>query len=199
MSISLRKKISILDYGVGNISSLKGSLERMGYKVITINNRKDLANQKVIFLPGVGSFAYAMDNLRKTGIDKDLKSFYQDNSKIVIGICLGMQILFDYSEEGSSNGLGIIPGNVCRFDNKECHVGWNIVEPKTNSILEERAGYYFNHSYFASCHKKFVIGTSFYQKEIPVIVNSKNFYGFQFHPEKSQNAGIHILKKIIGD
>lgn len=194
-----RKKVCILDYGVGNITSLKSSLERMGYLVSVCNKRKELELEEVIFLPGVGSFPFAMDNLKKLQLDKFLISCFGKSNKKIIGICLGMQIFFDFSEEGNRNGLKIIPGKVKKFKNSECHVGWNIVTPKNNKSLKQKAGFYFNHSFYVDCSLKYVQGTSKYQSNFATIVNSQNFYGLQFHPEKSQNAGVHILKNIIGD
>ena len=193
----MRKSICILDYGVGNIFSLKSSLERIGYKVDVSNSKSELEHHKIIFLPGVGSFPFAMNNLKKNGLDFFLKEQLGKKDKTIIGICLGMQILFEFSEEGSQKGLEIIPGKVVKFDNDECHVGWNIVESSDDSILSQRAGFYFNHSYKADCEDKYVYGYSHYQKKFPVIVNSQNFYGLQFHPEKSQNAGMHILNNLI--
>lgn len=194
-----RKKVSILDYGVGNIMSLKNSLERMGYHVSVEKSKTGLKNKKVIFLPGVGSFPFAMSNLKKSGMDMFLKECFGSDDVIVIGICLGMQILFDSSEEGHQNGLGIIKGQVKKFRNKECHVGWNIVNPTKTSLIKQKAGFYFNHSFYVDCSSKFIIANSSYQKDFAAIVNSRNFYGLQFHPEKSQNAGIHILNQIIGE
>ncbi len=198
MNISFRRRVCVLDYGVGNQTSLMASLERMGYQVVLSKKYSDLKNEEIIFLPGVGYFPYAMDNLEKSGIGEFLVDLHHKNEKKIIGICLGMQLFFESSEEGSRDGLGIIPGNVVRFKNKECHVGWNIVDPRTNDILENRAGFYFNHSYYATCKNKYIYGISNYQKNFPVLVKSNNFYGLQFHPEKSQNAGVHILKKIVG-
>ena len=110
-----------------------------------------------------------------------------------------MQILFDFSEEGNREGLKIIPGKVKKLKNNECHVGWNIVTPKNNKSLQQKAGFYFNHSFYVECLPKYIQGISKYQNNFATMVKSKNFYGLQFHPEKSQNAGIHILKNIIGD
>lgn len=198
MSFSIRRRVCVLDYGVGNQTSIMASLERMGYQVVLSKKYSELKNEEIIFLPGVGYFPYAMDNLEKSGIGKFLVELHHKNEKKIIGICLGMQLFFESSEEGSRDGLGVIPGKVIRFKNKECHVGWNIVDPKKNDILENKAGFYFNHSYHVSCKNKYVYGISNYQKDFPVLVKSNNFYGLQFHPEKSQNAGVHIIKKIIG-
>ena len=160
----MRKSLCILDYGVGNIFSLKSSLERIGYKVEVSNSKAQLEHHKIIFLPGVGSFPYAMDNLKKNGLDIFLKEQLGKKDKTIVGICLGMQILFEFSEEGSQKGLEIIPGQVVKFDKDECHVGWNIVESTQNSILSQRAGFYFNHSYKVDCEDKYVYGYSYYQK-----------------------------------
>lgn len=194
-----RKKVCILDYGVGNITSLKSSLERMGYLVTISNKEKELEVEEIIFLPGVGSFPFAMDNLEKLQLDKFLLGCFGKSNKKIIGICLGMQIFFDFSEEGNRNGLKIIPGKVKKLKNNECHVGWNIVTPRKSKFLKRKAGFYFNHSFYVDCAPEYIQGTSKYHNNFATIVKSDNFYGLQFHPEKSQNAGVHILKKIIGD
>jgi len=192
------KTVGILDYGVGNIASLKGALEGLGYKVLIGATETSLSKVTTIFLPGVGSFPFAMDNLRQLGMDKFLRIRFEAQDVEVIGICLGMQLFFEHSEEGDCEGLGLIEGKVKRFAGRECHVGWNIVRPSENSILSKNSGYYFNHSYYVECSSKVTLASSNYQTEFPVLVKENRFHGIQFHPEKSQNTGAQLLKTLIG-
>lgn len=194
----MRTKVGILDYGVGNIASLSGVLSKLGYQVSIGNTEDSLIGMKAIFLPGVGSFDFAMRNLRELKMDKFLKNRFKAQDVNVIGICLGMQILFDYSEEGDCEGLGFIKGKVKRFSEKECHVGWNIASASSDFLISGQSGYYFNHSYYVDCSADVTLATSIYQKEFPVMVNKNKFYGVQFHPEKSQKTGEKLIKILVG-
>ncbi|MFT5211437.1 MAG: glutamine amidotransferase [Flavobacterium sp.] len=193
----LRKNVGILDYGVGNIASLSGALKKLGFQVTIGRNESAFGKVETLFLPGVGGFSYAMENLRKLKMDKFLKDRFDAQDLSVVGICLGMQILFDYSEEGDCEGLGLLRGQVKRFSDKECHVGWNIVNADSGSLVSQKSGFYFNHSYHVDCSKDLTIATSIYQKEFPVIVNKNRFYGVQFHPEKSQNIGAKLINTLV--
>ncbi len=194
----MRTKVGILDYGVGNIASLSGVLSKLGYQVLVGNNEDSFTGVKAIFLPGVGSFDFAMRNLRELKMDIFLKNRFKASDVNVIGICLGMQILFDHSEEGDCSGLGLIKGKVKRFSEKECHVGWNIASASSDFLISGQSGYYFNHSYYVECNTDVTLATSKYQKEFPVIVNKNKFYGVQFHPEKSQKTGEQLIKTLVG-
>lgn len=194
----MKVKVGILDYGVGNIASLKGVLQKLNFQVFVGNTEKSLSDVQAIFLPGVGSFDFAMRNLRNLKMDKFLRNRFNAQDVNVIGICLGMQILFDHSEEGDCAGLGLINGKVKRFSNKECHVGWNIVSASNDYLISGESGYFFNHSYYVDCNKDFTLATSKYQLDFPVIVNKNKFYGVQFHPEKSQNTGEKLIKTLVG-
>ena len=191
------KKVGILDYGVGNIASLKGALEKLGFQVSIGKTESSLSKVDTIFLPGVGCFSYAMENLRHLKMDKFLRNRFDAQDINVIGICLGMQILFDYSEEGNTDGLGLIPGQVKRFTDKECHVGWNIATATQGTIICGKSGFYFNHSYYVDCAPDVTLATSKYQCEFPVMVKKNKFYGVQFHPEKSQNIGAHLINTLV--
>jgi glutamine amidotransferase len=195
--MKVRKKIGILDYGVGNIASLKGALERLNYNVVIGKNESSFSKVDVIFLPGVGCFSYAMENIKSMGMDKFLKKRFENQDVRVIGICLGMQILFEHSEEGNSEGLGLIEGTVKRFYKGECHVGWNLVEPTKSSIYSDVSAFYFNHSYYVKCTDDVIQAVSHYQVDFPVMVRSNEFYGIQFHPEKSQIIGGTFIKHIV--
>lgn len=194
-----RKKVGLLDYGVGNIESLKHVLEKLNCQVTIGQTEESLYGMDTIILPGVGSFTYAMDNLQSSGMDRFIKKLFSKNEVTVIGICLGMQILFETSEEGACDGLGILEGTVHRFRQNECHVGWNVVHTSQESVVENHSAYYFNHSYYVRCSSELSLASTSHQHNFPAAVRNQKFYGFQFHPEKSQNAGEHLLKTIIGD
>lgn len=192
------KKVGILDYDVGNINSLKGTIENLGYKVIIGKKEKDFVSVDLIFLPGVGSFARAIRSLKKTGMGKFIKDQYINQKIPIIGICLGMQILFQFSEEGNVNGLGILKGVVKQFKNKDCHVGWNIVDFKNTNKFKNKNIFFFNHSYFVDCNSNLIVAKTKYYNNFPAIIKSKRFTGIQFHPEKSQTSGENLLRSLIG-
>ena len=191
------KKVGILDYGVGNIASLVGALNKLGFQAIIGKTESSLTKVDALFLPGVGSFPYAMGNLRSLKMDKFLRARFDAKDLKVLGICLGMQVLFEHSEEGSCEGLGFLNGKVRRFDDKECHVGWNMVQSRSHGIVSKTSAYYFNHSYFVDCAEEYTVATSRYQKDFAVVVKKNRFYGVQFHPEKSQNIGAELINKFV--
>lgn len=191
------KHVGILDYGVGNIASLEGALKKLGFQVTVGSTESALTNVDALFLPGVGSFPYAMHNLRKSKMDKFLRARFDAEDLNVLGICLGMQIFFDYSDEGDCEGLGLFNGKVRRFDDKECHVGWNMVHSRSHEIVSKTSAYYFNHSYYVDCAEGYTVATSSYQKDFTVVVKKNRFYGVQFHPEKSQNIGAQLINKFV--
>lgn len=193
----MKAKVGILDYGVGNIASLDGVLQKLGYQVKIGNTESSLSGVKAIFLPGVGSFDFAMQNLDNLNMMRFLRDRFEAQDINIIGICLGMQILFEHSEEGNCSGLGLIKGRVKRFSDKECHVGWNIASASSDFLLSGESGYYFNHSYYVECDEDVVIAHSEYQLKFPVMVNKKKFFGVQFHPEKSQHTGEKLLKTLV--
>ena len=193
----MKIRVGILDYGVGNIASLKGVLQKLGFQVFIGNTEQSLSKVEAIFLPGVGCFSYAMRNLRHLQMDKFLRDRFNAQDINVIGICLGMQILFDHSEEGDCAGLGIINGRVKRFEGEECHVGWNIATASNDDLVSGESGYYFNHSYYVDCAADVTVATSHHQFDFPVMVKKNKFYGVQFHPEKSQNNGLQLINTLV--
>tara|TARA_B100001057_G_C22562466_1_gene837856 strand:+ start:157 stop:762 length:606 start_codon:yes stop_codon:yes gene_type:complete len=192
---------AIIDYGVGNVLSIKRSLDHVGVKSITTNNKKKIENCSHLILPGVGAFSSAMNLLKENKLDQVIKDFAK-SGKPVLGICLGMQLLFEESYEfGKWKGLSILPGKVMKINIKNNNVpivGWFKIESKKKNILEKYSGKYLYlvHSY--ECRpkrKKDVIGTYKINKnKISCAVKSKNILGFQFHPEKSSFDGLKILK-----
>jgi glutamine amidotransferase len=193
--------IEILDYGVGNLFSLECALKRIeaNPKIVTINELKK--NVDGLILPGVGSFTEAMENI---GTFREKIFDIIDSGTPIMGICLGMQIFFEESEEGKGEGLGLIPGRVIRLPRqvKIPHMGWNNLRiVRYNEIIEGLANnsyVYFVHSYYPLPSRKDVIITETdYGVKFPSILAYKNLYGMQFHPEKSSEAGQIILKNFV--
>ena len=197
--------IAVVDYGVGNLFSLKSSLDYTGLQNIFTNNEEEIRNADALILPGVGAFRDAIDILNKTGLGNVVKE-EAGKGKKVLGICLGMQLLFDRSYEyGDYKGLGLIKGDVVamkdNIENKKLkipHMGWNslefLEEDEILKYINEGEYVYYVHSYYAKNCDESVIACSDYEIKIPGIVKSNNIYGIQFHPEKSGKTGLNILK-----
>ncbi len=196
--------VAIVDYGVGNLFSLKSSLAAVGADVTVTSDSEVLKNADQIILPGVGAFEDASRKLRESGLDKTIIELAQ-KGKPLMGICLGMQMLFEKSYEyGEHQGLGLIKGNVVPMKNvilddlKIPHIGWNPLIFKNQSPLfsgiKDGDCVYFVHSYYATDCDKSVIATAEYGAELTAAVQTKNVFGCQFHPEKSGNVGLAILK-----
>lgn len=199
--------IAIVDYGVGNLFSLKSSLTSIGAQVVVTDDPAVLAGADHIVLPGVGAFGDAAQKLRAAGLDQVLIRLARQG-KPLLGICLGMQLLFDKSfEYGCHPGLGLISGNVVPMagkipeDYKIPHIGWNALHiQKENPLLQNvKAGecVYFVHSFYASDCDPAVIATAEYGIELTAAVAHRNVYGCQFHPEKSGPVGLRILQAFL--
>ncbi len=193
--------IAIIDYGVGNLFSLSASLSYLNLECTITNKIDELEKADRIILPGVGAFGDAYKMLEKTGLIPFLKS----TKKPVLGICLGMQLLFEKSYEyGEHEGLGVIKGEICpiaqdvSMDLKIPHMGWNSLEFKKSSPLfkyiTEGSYVYYVHSYYAKNCCDSVVAVSQYGAEITGAVQYNNYFGTQFHPEKSGKTGLSILK-----
>jgi glutamine amidotransferase len=196
----------IIDYGVGNLFSLKSSLQYIGEDVLVTSDEKIIAESDRIILPGVGAFRDAIKKLSDSGLDDVLKREAK-KGKPILGICLGMQLLFDRSYEyGQYEGLGFIRGNVVPIpktddDLKIPHIGWNplIFTDKKSKLYEnvkEGDCVYFVHSYFADNCEQSVTAKTEYGSLLTASVEKDNIYGTQFHPEKSGNVGLEILKSF---
>ena len=201
--------IAVIDYGVGNLFSLLSSLNYVGLDTKLTNNIEEIKNAKGIILPGVGAFRDAIGNLEKYGLKETLINEAK-NGKPFLGICLGMQMLFEKSYEyGEYEGLGLINGTVEEIrkyisensDLKIPHMGWNslIINErfKNDKILKDvdnNEYVYYVHSYFAKTDMKNIVTYSEYGTKIPGIVKNENVYGMQFHPEKSGDTGLKLLK-----
>jgi glutamine amidotransferase len=198
--------IAIIDYGVGNLFSLKSSFKAIGEEATVTNDINVIHNAHRIILPGVGAFEDAARKLNDSGMAEVLLNEFR-SGKPIMGICLGMQLLFERSFEfGVHKGLGIINGDIVSFEGKIDkdfripHIGWNSLKLYNNSPLfcglNDGDYVYFVHSYFASCDKSNVIATSDYGMEFTASVQKDNVYGCQFHPEKSGEVGMKILKNF---
>lgn len=195
--------IAIVDYGVGNLFSLKSSLAAIGAEAVVTSDPEILRSAHRIILPGVGAFEDAANKLRESGLADLIRELAADG-KPLMGICLGMQLLFDKSfEYGEHEGLGLIPGevrpirDVIPADYKIPHIGWNALIFKQDHPLfryiKEGDCVYFVHSFYAACGDA-VVATAEYGAELTAAVAKGNVMGCQFHPEKSGNVGLAILK-----
>jgi len=199
-------KIGIVDYNMGNLASVSNAFKKIGAHAEIVSDADRLKNYDKLVFPGVGAFGDAMEHLKKTSLESAMKEYIK-SGKYVIGVCLGMQLLFESSEEfGNHSGLGIIPGKVVKFDQQKAkghkipHMGWNRMFFSRHTGLFENLNdpyLYFVHSYHVVCDDKYVIGKSIYGYEFVSAVNKQNVYGFQPHPEKSHNAGLKILENFI--
>ena len=197
--------IAIIDYGVGNLFSLKCSFESIGADICVTSDPKVIAKADRIILPGVGAFEDAAKKLRDSGLDKVIKKECA-NGKPLLGICLGMQLLFERSfEYGEHEGLGLIKGSirpiadVIDADLKIPHIGWNALhfgdeKDELFKYLNEGDFVYFVHSYYGAECEESVIATTEYSVELTAAVRNKNVCGVQFHPEKSEKVGLSILR-----
>lgn len=196
--------IRIIDYGVGNLFSLRSSLRAIGIDADYTGNPAEIRKADKLILPGVGAFRDAREALRSTGLDRVVQE-EAGKGKALMGICLGMQMLFDRSYEyGEYEGLGLIPGEIVPMagripkDLPIPHIGWNELMLKQPSPLMKNTAngdyVYFVHSYYAETPAEYVIATTDYGVEMTAAVQKDNVYGCQFHPEKSSEVGLSILK-----
>ncbi|WP_281225108.1 imidazole glycerol phosphate synthase subunit HisH [Flavobacterium aquiphilum] len=190
-------KIVIINYGAGNIQSIMFAIERLGFKAVLSNDPEEIkAADKVIF-PGVGEASYAMMMLKKSGLDTLIPTLQQP----VLGICLGMQLMCNRSEEGNTEGLGIFDVDVIKFSPKVKvpQMGWNIIYNLKSDLFKdvaEKEYMYLVHSFYAPICKE-TIATTDYDVEYSSALENNNFYGTQFHPEKSGDVGEQILGNFL--
>lgn len=190
----------IIDYGVGNLDSLKRAFEEIGLEVAISNDLNKVKQASSIILPGVGAFEAAMSELNRLNLTEIIQSKVKNGTPI-LGICLGMQLLYEFSEENNgSRGLGLIPGKVKQIPNfvKVPHMGWNkLIFSKNEPLLKyiKDGDYvYFVHSFYVNSTDDELIAYSDYGVKIPAVIQTGNIYGMQFHPEKSSETGLNLLK-----
>jgi glutamine amidotransferase len=198
--------ITIIDYGIGNIGSIKNMLKKIGAKSEITSDLNTIEKARKIILPGVGSFDYGMKQLKENNLINILNKKVIDEQTPLLGICLGMQLLSKRSEEGEEAGLGWIDASTIKFvkvteDLKIPHMGWNTVEKKRESRLltdlPAESKFYFVHSYHVKCHvASDIILSSSYGTEFTCAIEKGNVLGVQFHPEKSHKFGMQILKNF---
>jgi glutamine amidotransferase len=199
-------KIAIVKYGMGNVASVQKILKKLGYQSVITNSHSELKEADVILLPGVGSFKKGMENLTDSGLMQILTEEVIVNKKPFLGICLGMQLVATFGNEPERvNGLGWIEGEVIKIDSPNGlripHLGWNTVTSKReNSFYSDfnNQDYYFIHSYhFKVENSKDVVLTVNYDGELVAALQKENINVMQFHPEKSQEVGMKLLKKVL--
>jgi len=196
--------IAIIDYGIGNIRSVEQALKYIGAEHIVTDDKEKILRSDGVILPGVGAFPKAMDVLEEKDLVCVLKEF-GSSGKPLLGICLGMQLLFEKSEElQDCNGLNLLPGVIrkLKVPYKIPHMGWNELKKEGEISLwngvEDGSFVYYVHSYYADCPNEIVYGASEYGVQVPGFVAKGNIYGAQFHPEKSGDIGMQMLKNFKG-
>lgn len=196
--------IAIIDYGIGNIRSVEQALKYIGAEHIVTDDKEKILRSDGVILPGVGAFPKAMDVLEEKDLVCVLKEF-GSSGKPLLGICLGMQLLFEKSEElQDCNGLNLLPGVIrkLKVPYKIPHMGWNELKKEGEISLwngvEDGSFVYYVHSYYADCPNEIVYGASQYGVQVPGFVAKGNIYGAQFHPEKSGDIGMQMLKNFKG-
>jgi len=207
----MSSRIKIIDVGLGNIASIQNMLKKIGQdsdRMLepTVKN----SDIDLLILPGVGSYDYAMKKLNSGGWTEYIKELATDKKVQVMGICLGMQLLCDGSEEGDLSGLSLVPGHFKKFSSnggadrlKVPHMGWNTVHYNERGSWmmdghEDDPRYYFVHSYYYTHHQPtYVAGTTGYGVEYGSAIQNGNVFGFQFHPEKSHRFGMNLLRNVI--
>ena len=200
-------KTVIIDYGMGNISSIRNMLRYLGfYSILSCNENEILSADRLIF-PGVGNFGMAMENINNRNLKEILDKAVLDKEIPILGICLGMQLMMSWSEEGNCEGLNWIPGSVVKFrldtaKYKIPHMGWDYIkiqnESKLLKNLPEKPRFYFVHSFHAECENiNESIAVTDYGGEFTSIIGRDHIYGVQFHPEKSHKYGMKLLENFM--
>lgn len=194
--------IAIVDYGLGNVQAFKNVYERFHIPVTLVKSEKDFSKAEKLILPGVGSFDYAMDKLNKSGMRNTLEELVLEENMPILGVCVGMQMLAKFSEEGDLPGLNFIDAEVKKFNLRQGgilpHMGWNNVNPRNYNGLfrgmQEEARFYFLHSfYFQAYEESEIEAIANYEEDYTCAIRKNNIFGVQFHPEKSHSFGAKLL------
>tara|TARA_B110000438_G_scaffold64796_1_gene65319 strand:+ start:7295 stop:7909 length:615 start_codon:yes stop_codon:yes gene_type:complete len=200
--------IGIIDYGLGNIKAFSNIYKSLDIKYKIVQKSEELKDITKIILPGVGAFDDAMNKFNESGLRDGVEKMVLNEKKPLLGICVGMQILAESSDEGTEKGLGWINASVKIFDTKTInhdtklpHMGWNTIDiqPKNEPLfqdLEQQAKFYFLHSYYFQCEDSNIIAETEYGEKYTSAVRSDNIYGVQFHPEKSHQNGVRLLSNF---
>ena len=199
-------KIGLIDYGMGNIHSVKKAIENLDEEVLLIKSKLQISSCKALIVPGQGAFDPAIENLHKTDLIDEIKKWIR-SGKSFLGICLGLQILFEESEEGRNKGIGIIKGKIKKIpsikNQRIPHIGWcNLVPSKDSKLLNKEdfnKWVYFDHSYFAAPNDESLVTASveYGPIDLTAIIENENLIACQFHPEKSGNIGQSLLHKWL--
>lgn len=204
----MKGSVVILDYGMGNLNSVKKKIDRLHAKAIVSSKKEDILNADKIILPGVGHFKKAMSNLKQMDLIDTLNEAVMVHQKPILGICLGMQLMAKTSEEGNCEGLGWFDAKVVKFNinntlkHKVPHMGWNqIIQSKESRLmtgLPENASFYFVHAYhLETTQKQDVLNETDYEYRFISAIEKNNIFGVQYHPEKSHDDGELLLKNFI--
>lgn len=201
----MKNSITIIDYGMGNLRSVQKAFERIDVCAKVTSRPADLINADKILLPGVGHFEQGMKNLIESGFADAIKEAVLVKKTNILGICLGMQLLTEHSEEGNVNGLGFVKGRTIKFPAmklKTPHMGWNSLDTKKESALNQGLSrddyFYFVHSYYVSCGiPDDVLYQTEYGLNFDAAFQHENIVGFQFHPEKSHKSGLKLLTNFV--
>ncbi|MAO34185.1 MAG: imidazole glycerol phosphate synthase subunit HisH [Flavobacteriales bacterium] len=192
--------IGLVDYGAGNAASVRRLISKLGYRSRLVNKHEDFEFVTVLFVPGVGAFPSAMEALTKMNLVKPILDF-ANSGKPVVGVCLGMQLLADSSEEmGLTKGLGLIPGEVKALSSMEWHIGWNTLDCVGECSIASKSdgqNFYYNHSYEFQAPKEYIVGVVEAENPIVSIVRKHNIFGMQFHPEISQISGFKLMRRLL--
>ena len=198
--------IAIIDYDAGNIKSVEKALQKLGQEVVITRDAQTILEADKVILPGVGAFGDAMANLKKYELDKVIYQVVEKQTPF-LGICLGLQLLFEKSDESKGvEGLGVLKGEICRIPDKEGlkipHMGWNSLHLQNDGRLfqglEENAYVYFVHSYYLKAEEESIVkATTEYSTHIHASVEKGNVFACQFHPEKSSDVGLQILRNFV--
>lgn len=200
-----RVKAGIIDYSLGNVSSVRSAVEKLGFRCVISNDTQTLESCTHLILPGVGAFREACHHLSDLGLNEYLQTAVVERKTPILGICLGMQLMLETgTENGIQRGLGWVGGSVEKIDvgleHKLPHVGWNeitIIEGSLYADIEDQSDFYFDHSYYCKIDMPFISATVDYSTEIAASLRKGNIHGVQFHPEKSQLNGLRVLRNFL--